>query len=114
MKFVLGECGASWIPYVLGRMDEEYEDQFRHLNFSRTPSEYWRRQGYTTFQHETTLAEVAHLVGEDNIIWGSDYPHPDGIWPDSRKVIEADLGRLDVRVRRKITCENAGKLYGLL
>src|SRR5712691_3755005 len=29
MKFVLGECGASWIPYVLGRMDEEYEDQFR-------------------------------------------------------------------------------------
>ena len=114
MKFVLGECGASWIPYVLGRMDEEYEDQFRHLNFSLKPSEYWRRQGYTTFQHETTIADVAHLVGEDNIIWGSDYPHPDGIWPDSLKVIEADLGRLDGRVRRKITCENAGKLYGLM
>jgi uncharacterized protein len=57
---------------------------------------------------------VAHLVGEDNIIWGSDYPHPDGIWPDSLKVIEADLGRLDARAQRKITCENAGKLYGLL
>ena len=68
MKFVLGECGASWIPYVLGRMDEEYEDQFQHLNFSLKPSEYWRRQGYTTFQHETTIADVAHLVGEDNII----------------------------------------------
>jgi predicted TIM-barrel fold metal-dependent hydrolase len=114
MKFVLGECGASWIPYVLGRMDEEYDDQFRHLNFSLKPSEYWRRQGYTTFQHETTLADVAHLVGEDTIIWGSDYPHPDGIWPDSLKVIEADLGRLDARMRRKITCENAGKLYGLM
>jgi predicted TIM-barrel fold metal-dependent hydrolase len=55
-----------------------------------------------------------HLVGEDNLIWGSDYPHPDGIWPDSLKVIEADLGRLDARVRRKITCENAGKLYGFM
>jgi predicted TIM-barrel fold metal-dependent hydrolase len=114
MKFVLGECGASWLPYVLARMDEEYDDQFRHLNFSLKPSEYWRRQGYTTFQHETAVADLVHLVGEDNIIWGSDYPHPDGIWPDSLKAIEQDLGRLDAKVRRKITCENAGKLYGLM
>ena len=71
MKFVLGECGASWIPYVLGRMDEEYEDQFRHL-FPMKPSAYWRRQGYTTFQHETTIADIIHLVGEDNVVWGSD------------------------------------------
>ncbi|MBI3329670.1 MAG: amidohydrolase [Nitrospinae bacterium] len=113
MRFVLGECGASWLPYVLARMDEEYEDQFQHLNFSLKPSEYWRRQGSTTFQHETTIADIVHLVGEDNVVWGSDYPHPDGIWPDSLKMIEADLGRLDTRVRRKITCENTGKLYGL-
>jgi predicted TIM-barrel fold metal-dependent hydrolase len=53
-------------------------------------------------------------VGEDNILWGSDYPHPDGIWPDSARVIEDDLGGLEERVRRKITCQNAGKLYGLL
>ena len=58
------------ILHVLGRMDDEYEDQFQHLNFSFKPREYWRRQGYTTFQHETTLADAAHLVGEDNIIWG--------------------------------------------
>ena len=115
MKFVLAECGASWIPYILGRMDEEYEDRFSHLNFSLKPSEYWRRQGYTTFQHEVNLlADVVHLVGEDNIMWGSDYPHEDGIWPDSMKLIEQDLGRLDEKVRRKITYENAGKLYGLL
>ena len=30
------------------------------------------------------------------------------------KIIEEDLGALDQRLRRKITCENAGKLYGLL
>ena len=41
-------------------------------------------------------------------------PHPDGIWPDSLKIIEEDLAGLDERVRRKITCENAGKLYGLI
>ena len=72
MKFVLGEAGVSWIPYALGRMDQEYEDQFYHLNFPLKPSEYWHRQGYSTFQNETTVADVAHLVGEDNIVWGSD------------------------------------------
>jgi predicted TIM-barrel fold metal-dependent hydrolase len=112
-KFVLGECGVSWIPYMLTRMDQEYEDQFHHL-FPMKPSDYWRRQGTTTFQHETTLAGMVHLVGEDNIVWGSDYPHPDGIWPDSLKLLDEDLAGLDERVRRKITCENAGRLYGLI
>ena len=95
-------------------MDEEYDDQFRHLNFSLKPSEYWRRQGYTTFQHERILADMVHLVGEENVMWGNDYPHPDGVWPHSQESIQADLGRLDVKVVRKITCENAGKLYGLI
>ena len=113
-KFVLGECGASWVPYVLGRMDDEYEDYAEHGNFSIKPSEYWERQGYTTFQKETTLADVVHLVGEDNIIWGSDYPHPDCIWPDSRTTLEEDLGSLEEETRRKITCENAGRLYHLI
>jgi hypothetical protein len=41
-------------------------------------------------------------------------PHPEGLWPDSRKYLAADLGTADERVRCKIICENAGKLYGLL
>ena len=113
-KFVLGECGVSWIPFVLQRMDEESEDQFHALNLPLRPSEYWRRQGYTTFQNEATVADFVHLVGEDNIMWGSDYPHTDGVWPDSRKIIDEQLGSLDESVRRKITRDNAGKLYGLL
>jgi predicted TIM-barrel fold metal-dependent hydrolase len=114
MKFVLGECGVGWLPYVLSRMDEEFDDQFRHLGLSMKPSEYWRRQGATTFQHEPNIAELVHLVGADNVMWGSDYPHPDGVWPDSRVVIDEDLGALAPDVRRKIVRDNAGKLYGLV
>jgi uncharacterized protein len=50
----------------------------------------------------------------DNVIWGSDYPHPDGIWPDSQQVIATDLGRLEAAVQRQMTCENAGKLSGFM
>ncbi len=116
MKFVLGECGVSWIPYMLARMDEEYDDLTRlHMLVPSKPSDYWYRQGYTTFQHEATLTpDIVRLVGEDNIMWGSDYPHPDGIWPDSHEFIQKDLALLDARAVRKITCENAGKLYGFI
>jgi predicted TIM-barrel fold metal-dependent hydrolase len=113
-QFVLGEAGVSWLPYVLERMDEEYEDRYYQLNLSMKPSELWRRQGFSTYQHEPSVAVMIPLIGEDTLMWGSDYPHPDGIWPDSQKWISQDLGSVSPAVQRKILCENAGKLYGLL
>ena len=110
-KFVLGECGIGWIPYVLYRMDEEYQETLFHLNLRATPGETWRRQGHSTFQHESLSAEVVSRIGEDNIMWGSDYPHHDGVWPNSQKVIQEDLRHLDASVRKKITCDNVAKLY---
>jgi predicted TIM-barrel fold metal-dependent hydrolase len=113
-KFVLGEAGVGWLPYVLDRMDEEYDDRYYQLALSLKPSELWRRQGYSTYQHEPSVAPMIPLIGEDSIMWGSDYPHPDGIWPDSQKWIAEDLAGVSPAVQRKIVCENAGKLYGLL
>ncbi len=113
VRFVLGEAGAGWLPYTLERMDLEYEDRLhRNLNLSMKPSEYWRRQGFTTFQTETSGPRMLEMIGEDNILWGSDYPHPDGIWPDSQETIAQDLGHLDEAMRQKIVCGNAASLYG--
>ena len=53
------------------------------------------------------------LIGEDNIIWGADYPHPDCLWPDSRRILEKNLGGLPDHVRRKITHDNVARLYNL-
>ena len=110
-KFVLGEAGVTWIPYVLDRLDTEYNDRARALGFSMKPSDYFRRQGYTTYQQDQFMEPIIPLVGEDNILWGADYPHPDCIWPDSKKHIEKNLGMLPEHVRKKITCDNVAKLY---
>jgi len=110
-RFVLGECGIGWIPYVLWRMDEEYENFASEIGLSLKPSEFWARQGYSTFQNEVLSEEVISIVGADNIIWGSDYPHPDGIWPDSREVVERTLGHLDEETRSKLLYRNASRLY---
>jgi predicted TIM-barrel fold metal-dependent hydrolase len=46
------------------------------------------------------------------MMWGSDFPHPDGIWPDSQEFREREVGQLPPAVRRKVQCENAAALYG--
>ena len=115
-RFILGESGVAWIPYTLSRMDFEWEDRIYQMKdlCPQKPSEYWRRQGFTSFQREPILADVIHLVGEDNVMWGADYPHPDSTWPDSQKWMDVDLGPLSAEARRKITRDNAGKLFGFL
>ena len=53
------------------------------------------------------------ILGEDNVMWGSDYPHPDGIWPDSQEFLNRELAGVSAEARRKITRDNAMKLYRL-
>ena len=113
-RFVLGESGVTWIPFLLARMDAHYLDTRHHISLRMKPSDYWKRQGSATFQTDAILADMINLVGEDNAIWGSDYPHPDGVFPDSLATIQKDFGNLTSDVRRKLVCENAGKLYGFI
>ena len=114
-QFVLGECGAGWVPFVIERMDIKYKDGMLDEKFDPplelNPSEYWYRQGATTFQQDPCVGHMADYIGVDNLIWGSDYPHPDGVWPDSKKVIQETMGQLDAQTLKKITCDNAVKLY---
>ena len=112
VKIVIGESGIGWIPYVLDRMDAEWEDQFKDIGLTMRPSDYWRRQCRATYQSDRIGIKLLDDIGHDTIMWGSDFPHPDGIWPDSSEFIERELGHLPVEVRHKIVCENAGKLYG--
>jgi len=114
VKIVIGESGIGWIPYVLERMDAEWEDQFKDLSLTMRPSEYWRRQCRATYQTDRIGIKLLDDVGHDTIMWGSDFPHPDGIWPDSIGFIERELGHLPAEVRHKLVCENAGKLYGFI
>ena len=112
IKAVLGESGIGWIPYILWRMDAEWEDQFKDLDLTMPPSEYWKRQCWATYQTDPVGVKLLDELGADKIMWGSDFPHPDGVWPDSKEYIERELGHLPAAVRRKIICDNAARLYG--
>lgn len=111
VKVVIGESGIGWLPYALERYDLEWEDQFQDL-IPRPPSEYWRRQMYATFQVDRTGLENLDRIGAHTVMWGNDFPHPDGTWPDSGEILAPQLEGLDASDRRKILCDNAAALYG--
>lgn len=112
LKLVIGESGIGWIPYILEHMDLEWEDQFKDLALAMKPSDYWRRQCYATYQSDPIGIRLLDILGEDNVMWGSDFPHPDGVWPDSQDFIARELGGVSEATRRKIVCDNAARLYG--
>ena len=114
IKIAFGESGIGWLPYALDRMDFEWEDRFHDLGLKMKPSEYWRRQCRATFQFDRIGTKMVEEMGAETLMWGSDYPHPDGIWPESSKYIEEQFAGLKPEVVRMITCENAGKFYGLI
>ena len=115
LRIVLGESGIGWIPYVLSRMDYEYEGRFKDkLDLKMKPSDYWRRQCRATFQNDAIGVKLLDDLGAETVMWGSDYPHSDGVFPDSQEYITRQFSHLSGELRRKVTCENAGKFYGLI
>jgi len=114
LRIGFGESGVGWIAYALDRMDFEWEDRFRDLGLKMKPSEYWRRQCRATFQFDRIGAKLVDDIGVETLMWGSDYPHTDGVWPESQKYIDEQFAGLTPEVVRKITCENAAKFYRLV
>src|SRR4029434_10100381 len=94
LRIAFGESGIGWIPYVLDRMDFEVASQYHDIPRKRKPSEYWRRQCKATFQFDRVGTKLIDDMGVETLMWGSDYPHPDGVWPESKKHIDWQLGHL--------------------
>ena len=78
------------------------------------PSEYFKRQCYISFDpDETTLPLLAPVIGEDRIVWASDYPHLDATFPGVVRELEEHLLKLPLSAQDKVRGANAAKLYGL-
>ncbi len=113
LRVAFGESGIGWLPYALDRMDFEWEDRFRDLGLKMKPSDYWRRQCKATFQFDRIGTKLIEEMGVESLMWGSDYPHGDGVWPESSRYIAEQFAGLPGEVTHMITCENAVRFYRL-
>ena len=73
---------------------------------------YWDHI-YSTFFKDSVGIELLDRVGEDNVIFESDYPHQDGTWPYTQQEAAKQFGHLDPPVIDKLARGNAIRLLGL-
>jgi predicted TIM-barrel fold metal-dependent hydrolase len=78
------------------------------------PSEYFARQCWISFEvDETTLPVLAPVVGEDRVLWGSDYPHHDATFPGAVDALRRTTAPMTEQARRMVLGANAAALYRL-
>jgi predicted TIM-barrel fold metal-dependent hydrolase len=97
------------------RMDEEWEKRGKAEAplCKQLPSEYVTNGTwfFATEPEEKMLPYVIERIGTDKIVFGSDYPHWDSMFP---RVVSTIRGRTDISDAQKqnILCDNAMRLYG--
>ena len=113
LKFVLVENEVSWIPFFLFQYDKYWNRGNLKSQMNLRPGEYFERQIYATFFNDPPSRMLLGEWGTKNCMWSNDYPHPNSTWPNSREVIERDLGHLKPNVKKRLLSENVRELYGL-
>ena len=114
LRVVFLESGCGWIAHWLERLDEHLE-HWGHATASLPlePSEYFARQCFISADpDEKTIPAMASLVGEDKIVFASDYPHPDGIFPGCVTTL-SERDDLSDDLKRKVLYDNAVTCFRL-
>jgi len=115
LRLVFLESSGGWAPFWLERLDEQAESFGGFCpDMALRPSEYFARQCAISFEvDEHTLPALAPFVGEDRIIWGSDYPHHDATFPGAVDAIRATVAPCTTAAQVHVLGLNARRLYRL-
>lgn len=115
LKFVFTETGCSWILETLRVMEFKAENPlFAHFKkgLSMSPREYFQQNCYigASFlpKHEI---HNRHKIGIEKLMWGSDYPHMEGTWPNTMEYMRETYVDIPEHEIRMLLGESAAKLF---
>ena len=109
------EAGVGWIPYTLQAMDLGY-DTFAFWvtpKLAHKPSDYFRSNCFATFEVDPIGVELRRHLGADNLLWGNDYPHIEGCWPNSDLAVESWGSDVSPAEREKMLGLNAARVFNI-
>ena len=139
LKAVLSEGNVGWIPYYLERAEQVLDRQrhwAQHVDFGLAATgrsnsgaqaggpkgmhanfdtldlrAKFREHVYGCFLQDHSGVQVLNLIGEDNVLLETDYPHSDSTWPDCISLVKKEIGHLPVETQHKLLRGNAEKLF---
>jgi predicted TIM-barrel fold metal-dependent hydrolase len=119
LKTAIVEHDVGWAPHMISRMDTSYTqrytrfDEYRYKDSAMLPSDYFRQSVFISFQDDPLGIQHRDIIGVDNLMWGSDYPHPEGTFPKSVEVLSEILKDVPQKDAEKIRAGNAARVYGM-
>jgi predicted TIM-barrel fold metal-dependent hydrolase len=110
------ESNAGWLPFWLGRMDDHSHGRNSVMGNAQMlkmlPSEYFLRQCFISCDSdERTLDYAVNYLDGENIVWNTDYPHPDAMDPE-KALPDFEAQPIPDAAKEKILWDNAVKLFG--
>jgi uncharacterized protein len=117
LKAAFLETSATWLLWLLWRLDDELEwfgpGEESLVPLSMKPSEYFRRQGWVACEpDEEPLRYLVDYLGPERIVISSDFPHPNSYYPEAMNKF-IGLEGIDKTAKQKILWDNPCRLYDL-
>jgi predicted TIM-barrel fold metal-dependent hydrolase len=115
LHVVLVEVNAGWLAWTMTTLDEYFiahRAVERKPHLPEMPSYYLRRQLHATFQRDPVAIAAREITGVDCLMWGNDFPHHEGTFPDSAKVLTDILRGVSSDHAARITGGNALSVFG--
>jgi predicted TIM-barrel fold metal-dependent hydrolase len=116
LEFILTETGCSWILETLRLLEYKADlPIFKYFtkDLSLRPSEYFARQCYIGASFMPPIeGKDRHRIGLDKLMWGTDYPHLEGTWPNTMKSLRETFAGYPEDEIRALLGSNAARVYG--
>ncbi|HEV8297505.1 MAG TPA: amidohydrolase family protein, partial [Acidimicrobiales bacterium] len=121
LKYVVTECGSFWVADLLWTMDMTFDRDHgaKKLapgatgSLTMRPSAYFDRN-CSIGSSNVRRRELARRfeIGVGNIMWGNDFPHPEGTWPHTRDFLRKTFWDISKEDTAAILGRNAADFYG--
>lgn len=123
LHFVFVEYNAGWLGWTMETVDY-YNQAFARYGpvksgkprlYPELPelaSSYIKRQIHATFQDDETCLVNLPRSGAESLMWGHDYPHEEGTYPNSAETVSRLSTLLDPDTQRLVFRGNAERIFG--
>ncbi len=114
LRFYFAETNASWLSSLIWFMDDNYRI-FKHWYgpLEMLPSEYIFKHCRFSFIRDPLALKLRNVVPTEILMWGSDFPHSVGSFPESQAWLDEIFDNQSEELRRQILVENPCEFFGL-
>ena len=108
LRLYFAELNCAYIPGMLYYMDRNYHEfnDWFHVSLKKEPSEYILEHCMFGMIRDVPVLHMGDLIPLDHFVWGTDFPHSVGTFPNSAQFIKEQFTDMDPALRRKILVTN--------